>query len=106
MFGPPGVVYVYLIYGMHCCMNIVTEPDGQPGAVLLRAVRDGSMTVSGPGRLCRFLDINREHNGTVIASSSEIDFELNHCNQPYITATRVGIKKDQDKPWRFIQKKG
>ncbi|MCK9540033.1 DNA-3-methyladenine glycosylase [Dokdonella sp.] len=61
MFGPPGHVYVYLIYGMHHCMNVVTEPEGTGTAVLLRAlepVANLSLSASGPGRLCKAMDID------------------------------------------------
>jgi DNA-3-methyladenine glycosylase len=76
MFGPPGFLYVYLIYGMHHCMNVVTETDGVAGAVLLRAaapvvgfdtgpgVRGGHRRpLTGPGKLCAALSITRAQNG-------------------------------------------
>ncbi len=56
MFGPAGIWYVYLIYGMHEMLNIVTGPVDYPAAILLRGVEG----VSGPGRLTRFLDIDKE----------------------------------------------
>jgi DNA-3-methyladenine glycosylase len=66
MFGPPGHAYVYFIYGMHHCMNVVTEPAGHGAAVLLRAlepVRHLEGRASGPGLLCRAMAIDRQLNG-------------------------------------------
>src|SRR5262245_60022885 len=65
MFGPPGHAYVYLIYGMHSCMNVVTERDGHASAVLLRALEPVSgieLRTSGPGLLCRAMGIDRRRN--------------------------------------------
>ena len=64
MFGPPGIAYVYLVYGMHHCFNVVTEKDGFPAAILIRAVQiESSLTlIDGPGRVCRFFGIDRTHN--------------------------------------------
>lgn len=65
MFGPPGHAYVYLIYGMHHCMNVVTERSGHGAAVLLRAVepvRNVAGRTNGPGLLCRAMGIDRRHN--------------------------------------------
>jgi DNA-3-methyladenine glycosylase len=69
MFGPPGFLYVYLVYGMHHCMNFVTEADGTAGAVLIRAATplagfsDGRRALTGPGKLCAALGITRADNG-------------------------------------------
>ena len=66
MFGPPGHAYVYLVYGMHCCMNVVTEPEGHASAVLVRAiepVKNIEGSTRGPGRLCKAMRIDRRRNG-------------------------------------------
>jgi DNA-3-methyladenine glycosylase len=84
MFGPPGFLYVYLIYGMHHCMNVVTETDGVAGAVLIRAAApivgfaDGVVVeararrpLTGPGKLCAGLAITRAYNGHDMTRSRE-----------------------------------
>lgn len=66
MFGPPGHAYVYLIYGMHWCMNVVTQPEGQASAVLLRAlepVRNVEGRTQGPGLLCKAMGVTGRLQG-------------------------------------------
>lgn len=66
MFGPPGHAYVYLIYGMYFCMNVVTEREGHASAVLLRAVepvKNLEGRSCGPGLLCQAMKINKKLNG-------------------------------------------
>ena len=86
MFGPPGHAYIYLIYGMHCCLNFVTEPEGEPSAVLLRGLEPvwgteqmhllrfgkslAQLTayqrknfLNGPGKCCQALGLTRQDNG-------------------------------------------
>ncbi len=73
MFGPPGRAYVYLIYGMHHCFNVVTDTVGVGAAVLVRAVEpvEGlavAERTDGPGRVCKALGITREHNRAALCS--------------------------------------
>lgn len=71
MFGPPGHAYVYLIYGIYYCMNVVTQPEGMASAVLLRAiepVRNLDGRTQGPGLLCRALGIDKRFNGHDLTS--------------------------------------
>jgi DNA-3-methyladenine glycosylase len=122
LFGPPGFAYVYFIYGMHFCMNICCEPEGQAGCVLLRALEplegmatmaklrgldpdpDPRLLTSGPGRLCRALGITRPvHNGMdVTRPRSELRVEDDGFVANAIDASpRVGIRKAVDRPLRF-----
>ena len=73
MLGPPGHAYVYFIYGMYFCMNVVTEPEGHASAVLLRAVepvKNLKGRTCGPGLLCRAMNIDRRLNGHDLLSDN------------------------------------
>jgi DNA-3-methyladenine glycosylase len=110
IFGPPGRAYVYLIYGMHHCLNIVAEPEGVAGCVLIRAVQpmtaiagEISRRCDGPGKLTRALGIMLEHYGadltrgpiTVHAPARQDAFEI-------AVSPRIGISKSVDLPLRFF----
>ena len=72
LFGPPGYAYVYLVYGIHFCMNIVTEREGHGSAVLLRAiepVQHVTGRTQGPGLLCRAMQIDHRLNGHDLLSA-------------------------------------
>lgn len=83
MFGPPGYSYVYLIYGIHHCMNIVTEGEGKAAAVLLRAlepVQNVQGRTQGPGLLCKAMGIDKSLHGAdmlgkdfFVADSGEVE---------------------------------
>jgi len=123
IFGPPGHAYVYLIYGMYECLNLVAEPDGQPGCVLIRAIepvagldlmrsRRGAairpeQLANGPGKLTLALGITRRHNGVDVTrgplvvrhTSPERHFEIQ-------VTPRIGITRSADLPLRFVAKVG
>lgn len=104
MFGPPGYLYVYMIYGMYYCLNVVTEEAGWPSAVLIRGLKLPDIYLSGPGKICRYLGITTRHNGIHLAGSNNF-YLTGGINIENITITpRIGIKKAIDKPWRFIAK--
>ncbi len=92
MFGPAGVVYVFLIYGIHDCFNIVTGEVGAPGAVLVRALEpeDGIAATNGPGRLTRALGIDRRHNGASLLTG-QIWIEEAGSAPRLATTARIGV---------------
>jgi DNA-3-methyladenine glycosylase len=101
MFGPPGHAYVYLIYGMYHCMNVVTERDGHASAVLLRAiepVENIAGRTCGPGLLCRAMNIDRKLNALDLLSD---DFYIATPgkNEPFTIVKRPRIGVDYAKHW-------
>ena len=106
MFGPPGFSYVYLIYGMYFCLNIVTEQAGFPAAVLIRGILDQSGAhLNGPGKLCREWGITKEYNNIDLVTAK--DFYLTDTMHwpGFETGPRIGIKVGLEHHWRFVIKK-
>lgn len=108
MYRKGGAAYVYFIYGMHYCVNVVTEKQGRGCAVLIRAVEplNYEAKTNGPARLCKALNITKELNGADLTSktsplwiekSEKNDFEI-------VTSKRIGIKQNAEYPWRFYIK--
>lgn len=109
LFKQPGIAYVYLIYGMYYCFNVITEPEGTAGAVLIRALdpEPPLTNTNGPGKLCRELKITKELNEvdlTLPDSDLWIEEGIKIPKNKIITTTRIGIKVACDYPWRFYVK--
>jgi DNA-3-methyladenine glycosylase len=119
MFGPPGHAYVYFSYGMHCCLNVVTEGKGSAAAVLIRAleptvglelmrIRRGLRIADrdlcrGPGRLCRAVGITLADDGADLLGPEVWIAETPgfRMEAPIATSPRIGISRAADWPWRF-----
>ncbi|MBU0704436.1 MAG: DNA-3-methyladenine glycosylase [Chloroflexi bacterium] len=122
MFGPPGHAYVYFVYGMHHCLNAVTEREGYPAAVLIRAleplegieemrVRRGGrpdvQLTSGPAKLCQALEIDRQLDGADLCAPDATLFLEDDTPIPgdaVATGPRIGVRGDEVAmtiPWRF-----
>ena len=107
MFGPGGVAYVYLIYGMYHCLNVVTEREEFPSAVLIRAIEVDGELIDGPGRLCRALQIDRRLNRADLTVGESLWFEDRGVlvERGDVEAhPRIGVDyagKWAKKPWRF-----
>ena len=121
MFGKPGFAYVYFIYGNYFCLNVTTEREGVPGAVLIRAVeivdglevarknREANSLVNlsnGPGKLTKALNISKIHNGVDLTNPDELFICAPEIIESFETTTskRVGVKAGIEKPWRFYIK--
>ena len=111
MFGGGGIAYVYLIYGMYHCLNVVTEREGFPSAVLIRAIELDGDLIDGPGKLCRALQIDRSLNRADLTSGESLWFEDRgeSVGRGSIEAhPRVGVDYAGEwakKPWRFRLRK-
>jgi len=106
MFGPPGHAYVYLIYGMYHCLNFVTRPEGEPQAILVRGLDPGPDVdrCSGPGLICRALDIDRSLNGAALEPPALYVADDGYRPAEVFTSPRIGIGYAGEwaaLPWRF-----
>ena len=110
MFGSPGHAYIYLIYGMYHCLNVVTEKKGFPAAVLIRGVHlsSASPRLNGPGKVCRYFGIDRSYNGhNLVAKNTDLFItETSKKRVSFLATPRIGIKVGTDKLWRFISISG
>lgn len=131
MFGKPGIAYVYLIYGMYHCLNIVTEEEGEAAAVLIRAVepiegleemisnrykksigeikrKESINLTSGPGKLCIAMGITKKYNGEDLCGEELfLTEETSPAKMDIVTSKRINIDYAEeaiDFPWRFYIK--
>ena len=107
LFGPPGMAYVYLIYGMYHMLNVVTEGAEFPAAVLIRAIEVGGDLIDGPGKLCRELGIDRSLHRLDMTHGRSLWFEdrgVRISRKNVGTFPRIGVDYAGEwakKPWRF-----
>lgn len=106
MFGPAGRTYIYLIYGIYHCLNIVTEAEGFPGAVLIRGLylMQEDVILNGPGKLCRHLSITIQQNEVSLSTTNDFYVADINFSPSFECTPRIGISKAKEKPWRFVVK--
>lgn len=116
MFGPPGTVYVYLLYGLHWCLNLVTEAQGTGAAVLIRAIEpthglelmrerrgvdDDRLLCAGPGRLTQALGITGAIDGQSLHAAG-LHLGRRSFEPAIARVPRIGISQATDLPWRMV----
>lgn len=123
LFGLAGRTYIYLIYGIYHCFNIVTDQDGVPSAVLIRALQleslptwvdDGAKNLqriaAGPGKLCQVMQIDRSLSGGILQRGEPLWLEhrgwqfqqqLDSQATTVVQSTRIGLSQGIDLPWRW-----
>ncbi len=115
IFGEPCTAYVYLIYGIYHCVNIVTDRQDFCSAVLIRAIECDRLPPwhnskekahrvgSGPGKLCRLFKIDRQLDGVTLHPNFNLWLEARSPNfaEPIVQTTRIGITQGADMPWRW-----
>jgi DNA-3-methyladenine glycosylase len=116
MWGEPGIAYVYRSYGVHAMLNVVAEPKGQTGAVLIRAlepligidlmrqrrsVEDVRRLCSGPGKLCQALGITLDLHGNDLVTSDRLWIAAGEAVRTVSTSSRIGIRRGREHDWRY-----
>jgi DNA-3-methyladenine glycosylase len=127
MFGPAGITYVYLIYGMYHCLNVVTDLEAVPSAVLIRALQFETwpqalaiqsqqsldQIAAGPGKLCRVLEIDRTFSGKALQPGEPLWLEHRSSvfmdaiatqSEQLVQTTRIGLTQGAEIPWRWYLK--
>lgn len=121
MFGKPGCAYVYFIYGNHYCLNVTTEKEGVPGAVLIRALepisgiksmmknrktKEVANLTNGPGKLTKALNITKAQNELDLTKNGKLFICKPDLTETIEIAcsTRIGVKAGAEKAWRFYIK--
>ena len=121
MFGKGGFAYVYFTYGKHYCLNVTTEKEGVPGAVLIRALQPVSgiemmrrnrrrkrlrYLTNGPGKLTEAMGITKRQNGLDLTKGGELFIREPQVEEDFeeVSTGRVGIRVGVEKPWRFYIK--
>jgi len=115
IFGPPGIAYVYLSYGIHKLLNVVCEAEGVGSAVLIRALRPvegedlmgrrrgrAENLCNGPGRLTQALGVDLSYDGRDLTSGG---LKISAGGPPtaeIISTTRIGISRGTELPWRYL----
>jgi DNA-3-methyladenine glycosylase len=117
MFGPSGFTYIYFVYGMYHCLNFVTEPEGRPAALLLRAAepeiglelmlkhtnkRSTDGLLSGPGKLCRAFGLTRDQNNLDLTGDTIYIEDRGTPVRSIERSGRIGLKVARDRLWRFF----
>ena len=117
MWGPPGVAYVYRSYGLHAMLNVVCEPEGRTGAVLIRAleplegldlmrrrrgVEAERLLCSGPGRLCQAMGVSLADHGLDLTAGRTVWLEPGPAPNAVRAGGRIGVSRGGDLPWRFF----
>jgi DNA-3-methyladenine glycosylase len=116
MFGPGGTLYVYRSYGVHWCLNVVSGPEGEASAVLLRGGipvagesemrrrrgRPDHLT-DGPGKLAQALAVTGSHDGTWLLGGGEVEILGSpQVGGAVVTGPRIGVSRASERPWRFV----
>ena len=117
MFALPGTAYVYFTYGMQWCLNAVTEREGFPAAVLIRALEplegidlmrrrrglvDDRVLCAGPARLCEALGITGAQNGRSLETGAVRILSGDRSRAPVAVTPRIGVSLARDWPLRFV----
>jgi len=118
MFGKPGVAYIYIIYGMYHCLNVIAEPEGEAAGVLIRAIEPlkginlmkqlrGTNKIknltNGPGKLTKAFAIDKSFNGMDLTQKNILFIAYPNQKEAFeiVETQRIGIKVGLDKMWRF-----